>query len=537
MPELPSHYITDFRGRPLPEPGVLAGYAAIIEAYSLKLPLPRRLTAVGARYRPLSTHGWSMVAPRLAPEPTLEGHLVFALKREGVDLPVLAQLFAAIGGDEIADIVRATPTGSFSRRLWFLYEWLTDRELDLPNLGKLGLVRVVDPQQQFALDAGEPSVRHKVINNLPGTPAFCPMVWRTPALEAASQKRLDLRARDAVDRINPDLVARAAAFMLLNDSKSSFAIEGERPSGNRTVRWGQAIAQAGSHRLTLAELDRLQRIVIGDARFVPLGLRTEGGFVGVHDRDTNDPIPDHISARHQDLQALMQGLVAYADRTLEGGFDPVVAASALAFGFVYIHPYADGNGRLHRWLIHHVLAAAHYNPPGLIFPISAAILRRIDEYRQVLQGYSHALLPEIEWSKTVLGNVDVHNETADFYRYFDASPHSQFLYECVEQTIVEDLPEEVRFLKAFDRFNQEVQQLVDMPTGKVELLRKFLAQHDGRLSGRARDREFAMLTDAEAAEIERIYRDAFDAIGQHATDSPVMAPSAAPQTPTATIER
>jgi hypothetical protein len=36
--------------------------------------------------------------------------------------------------------------------------------------------------------------------------------------------------------------------------------------------------------------------------------------------------------------------------------DPVVAAAILAFGFVYIHPFEDGNGRIHRYLIHHVLA-------------------------------------------------------------------------------------------------------------------------------------------------------------------------------------
>jgi len=37
---------------------------------------------------------------------------------------------------------------------------------------------------------------------------------------------------------------RAAAFLLLNDSKSSFAIEGERPSGARAARWAEAIGQA-----------------------------------------------------------------------------------------------------------------------------------------------------------------------------------------------------------------------------------------------------------------------------------------------------
>ena len=49
--------------------------------------------------------------------------------------------------------------------------------------------------------------------------------------------------------------------------------------------------------------------------------------------------------------------------------DPVIASAFLAFGFVYIHPYEDGNGRLHRYLIHHVLATRGFNPPEVMFPV------------------------------------------------------------------------------------------------------------------------------------------------------------------------
>jgi len=140
--------------------------------------------------------------------------------------------------------------------------------------------------------------------------------------------------------------------------KSSFSIEGEQPSAKRALRWGQIIGEAGSRKLSIAELERLQRIVIGDARFVHLGLRAEGGFVGTHDRTNNEPLPEHISARREDLQSLVEGVIAYVARAVDGAVDPVVIAAAAAFGFVYVHAFSDGNGRLHRWLIHHVLAAA-----------------------------------------------------------------------------------------------------------------------------------------------------------------------------------
>jgi Fic family protein len=238
-------------------------------------------------------------------------------------------------------------------------------------------------------------------------------------------------------------------------------------------------------------------------------LREEGGFVGVHDRDTNQPIPDHISARHEDLASLVEGVVAFAERAARGRMDPIVAAACLAFGFVYIHPYVDGNGRLHRWLIHHALARAAFSPPGLVFPVSAVILRNIERYRLVLETYSRPLLHHIEWRPTANGNVEVLNDTARFYRYFDATAHAAFLYDCVEQTIEHDLPEEVRFLQAFDTFGQAVQQVVDMPMTQVELLHKFLDQNQGRLSQRAQEKEFSALTQDEVDRVEAAYADAF----------------------------
>jgi hypothetical protein len=501
--------VKHFHGRPLPEPAIPAGYAALIDRYHLAVPLPRQPAAIAGRHHPAPHPSWRLLTPRHRPPDTLEGHLVFALKWEGVDLGVLAALFKAVEPDEVAAMVRATPTGAFARRTWFLYEWITGRELDVPDPGKVRVVPVVDPELQVALEKGAPSPRHKVTDNLPGTRRFCPMIRWTPELKTAVAKRLDARAREIIGRTRKDLVTRAAAFLLLSDSKSSFAIEGERPSSVRAARWARAIGEAGVHPVTTDELERLQRLVIGDARFVKLGLREEGGFVGTHDRETQEPIPDHISARPQDLGDLLGGIIAYDSRAVAGGVDPVAAAAAIAFGFVYVHPFVDGNGRLHRWLIHHVLATAGYNPPGVVFPISAAILRRIDDYRAVLESHSAALPPLIDWRATTDGNVDVLSDTADYYRYFDATAHAEFLYSCVEQTVDHDLPEEVRFLEAFDKFSSAVKEIVEMPDREVERLRGFLAQGRGHLSGRAREKEFRALTDEEAGRVEALYSDFF----------------------------
>ena len=447
-----------------------------------------------------------MFAPSLALADGLEAQLEFAVKWEGVSLAVLRALFRCVEPVEIARMVRDKPTGAYIRRIWFLYEWLMDVRLDLPDSGKVRAVPVVNPKLQFAPESGPLSRRHRVRNNLPGTKRFCPMVRRTPELDRYAQMRLDEEARNVIGRTHPDVVRRAAAFLLLEDSQASFQIEGERPPRDRRLRWAQAIADAGQQDLTVDEFERLQESVIGDARFVRLGLRTEGGWVGERDRTTADPIPEHISARPQDLPDLMQGVVDYARQNQAAPLDPVVVAAALSFGFVYIHPFEDGNGRLHRWLIHHALARAGYNPPDLVFPVSVPMLRRITDYRKVLTSYSREVLPLVNWRTTRRRNIEVLNDTGDYYRFFDATAHAEFLYKCVEETVTRDLPEEVAYLEGYDEFSRRVQEeTADMPEKTINLLAQFLRQNNGRLSKRARSREFRRLSPDEVERVEELY--------------------------------
>lgn len=501
-----------FHGRGIPEPLKPVGYAALIDRYALNLPKPRKLRAIAKRHHPVSTHEWQLFGPRYEPDDTLAGHLAFALKWEGIDLGVLAALFKVVNDHEITEAIRREPTGAYTRRIWYLHEWLTGRQLDVADPGKVRAVPLVDEKKQFAIKKGVFSSRHKVVDNLPGTRFFCPMVHRTPLLEEFMAKQLHKRAAEIVGRTHTDIIRRAAACLLLSDSKASFQIEGEQPSAERLQRWGKAIAQAGSCSLSIPELDRLQMMVIGDTRFVHMGLRPEGGFVGMHDRRSHEPLPDHISARAEDLRSLLDGIVLYDERVLKGEMDPVVASASSAFGFVYIHPFEDGNGRLHRWLIHHVLARAGYNPPGMVFPVSAAIHRAPGQYRDVLESYSKPLLDCIEWEPTPTGNVRVFNETGDYFRYFDATLHAEFLYQCVEQTIERDLPEEIAFLNAYDTFSQGVEAIVDMPRRQINLLHRFLQQGNGRLSERAQSKEFAALTDEEISKIENLYMSVFKEI-------------------------
>jgi hypothetical protein len=269
------------------------------------------------------------------------------------------------------------------------------------------------------------------------------------------------------------------------------------------MRWGKAIGQAGNKTLSKEELIRLQQIVIENSRFVTLGFRKEGGFVGEHDRSTGEPIPEHISARWQDVETLIDGLLDTSDLLEKSHFNPVLSAASIAFGFVFIHPFSDGNGRIHRYLFHHLLAKMKFTPQGFIFPVSSAFLERIVDYRKVLEIYSYPLLEFIEWRKTSENNIEVLNETIDYYRYFDVTHQAEFLFECVDYTINTIIPYEVDYLQKYDAMKIWLDDRFQMPDKTVALLIRFLEQNRGGLSKRAREKEFQALTDNEVIEIEK----------------------------------
>ncbi|RKZ59025.1 MAG: cell filamentation protein Fic, partial [Gammaproteobacteria bacterium] len=190
-------------------------------------------------------------------------------------------------------------------------------------------------------------------------------------------------------------------------------------------------------------------------------------------------------------------------------YNPVLMAALIAFGFVFIHPFEDGNGRIHRYLFHHVLAEKGFVPKGLVFPVSAVILDRINDYRQILEWYSKPRLDLIEWRPTDKNNVEVLNETINLYRYFDATRQAEFFFECVDVTVNKTLPEEVDYLAKHDLLNDFIKSYIDMPDKSVALLIRFLNQNNGTLSKRVLDKEFSQLTNTEVKAIEHKYDDVF----------------------------
>ena len=206
----------------------------------------------------------------------------------------------------------------------------------------------------------------------------------------------------------------------------------------------------------------------------------------------------------------MQGLIDTNELLLNDEVDAVLAAASIAFGFVFIHPFVDGNGRIHRYLIHHVLAKKKFSQQGVIFPVSAAILNRISDYQLVLENHSKPLLNFIDWEETQDHNIRVLNETKDYYSYFDATKQAEFLYECVAETIENIIPSEIEYLNKYEEFKAFIDNLFEMSDDMVALLVRFLEQNNGKLSEMAKKREFRALREDEVVEIERTYNRIFN---------------------------
>lgn len=498
-----SQRISIFRGKFTPEEAILVGYGAVIDKYKLQMPLPGKLSLISEKRKSYEDENWKVYSSRNIFEDTLYKHLVFAIKNEGINLLFFKKLYEKLKEKEVLKLFSEEPTGIYTRKMWFLYEWLMNKKLDISDLSIKNYTMLIDDKKQYAISPGERSKRHRIVNNLPGNRDFCPLITKTEKLEKYITSNFSEEKNNYLDEIHKDVLQRASAFLLLKDSKASFTIENELPKKNREVRWGKAIGQAGINNLSKEELLRLQQIVIESDRFIKMGFRDEGGFVGEHDRISGKPLPEHISARFEDLETLMNGLILAADLLVHDEIDAVIAAAAIAFGFVFIHPFEDGNGRIHRYLIHHILAQKDFTKQGIIFPISASILDRISDYRKILEGYSHPLLDYIEWEETENNNIRVLNNTIDYYRYFDATKHAEFLFECVEDTVRNIIPKEVKYLIKYDEYKRFLEDDFEMPDKTVALLVRFLEQNDGKLSNRAKQKEFEKLTEKEVHEIER----------------------------------
>jgi hypothetical protein len=156
------------------------------------------------------------------------------------------------------------------------------------------------------------------------------------------------------------------------------------------------------------------------------------------------------------------------------------------------------------------LTRKKYVPNGIIFPVSAIILEQLEDYRKVLEKFSFPRLDLIEWKANTKNNIEVLNDTIDLYRYFDATKQVEYLYNCVQQTAEHTIPAEVEYLEKYGLMKIFLEDYFEMPDKLIALLVRFLEQGKGKLSERAKSKEFSALKADEVELIETKYQEVFN---------------------------
>lgn len=494
-----------FQNELLPNSCQLIGYSWLISNFNLELPL-RQLSCVSQKRlaaQTIQNGKWLIFDAQLMVVDLAYSHLEFAIKHEYIDLLVLKNILKSFSVEEISQNIKINPKRILSKKIWFLYEFLLDEKLPLEDLSVGKYDDLLDEKKYIVNNNSIKSKRHKINNNFLGTQKLCPIIKRTTELQYYLDIDLSNEISNVIGKVSKGLIRRAASFLLLSDSKASFEIEGERPPKNRIENWGKIINEAGKTSLSVNEVQRLHAILLEDSRFIKIGLRDEEVFLGDRNRD-NYPIPEFIGAKSIDLPVLMQDWIELEQKLTNDEINPILQAVVIAFSFVYIHPLEDGNGRIHRYLIHHVLANRNFYPKGMIFPISNVILDEIEKYRDILVEHTGPLMRMIEWEATGAGNVKILNSTDDLYRFFDCTSSCEFIFKCVEKTIKETLPNELKYLSSFDKAFQEINEVVEMPDNKIKSLITFILQNDNKLSKSKKEKYYKQLTFNEIKNIEGI---------------------------------
>jgi len=497
------------------------GYQRLIERHQLPtLPLAQVAQVdTRVRGRESRTDGaldLLLFESRYAPEPTLQEDLQFALRYEGVNLEVLELLFARIEPDALSGWLTAQPESEYARRVGFLYEFLSGKQLSIPVLGsRMSYVPVLDEDLQFGLgSAGEVSTKFRVRNNLPGTRAFCPLVRKTAAILEMEEKNLRARARETLSQYDPDLIRRASRYLYLKETRSSYEVERERPSPARTQRFVDLLRTADVGRaLSQERFVELQNAVV-DPRWHEFAYRSRQNWVGsIHH---NREVVDFVPPRPADVLPLMDGLCELSARsrdaaTKSGAIDPVVHAAVIAFGFVFIHPFMDGNGRLHRFLIHEELSALDFTPKGMVLPVSAFILAHLDEYVNVLELFSKPRLLRTEFDPQQ-PELPARGNDPVYFRFFDATPQTLFLYRALENTVMHDLRDEINYLIGLDRARAALKDEIDWPNQSLDRFINLVRQNGGSLSRNKRRSQFEWMKDEEIERFTPMVNEAFETV-------------------------
>lgn len=512
MTRIPSNIIS-----PTTDPQDMLGVLWLSYHFDIRLWVkPYVISQIGASRRTLTEgHYTQEIYPaRTRLGDNVAAHLTFYLKNEIPILEFLARLFYKIDGRLIQDWVNAEPTGRYARRVAFLYEWLTDERLEPPSDIGGGYVDVLDGDKVVVANTPIKDNRWRVNNNIAGTKDFAPMVVKTPMLLSAIDFDVKEHLTQLRQEFGEDLLVRASVWITLRESRASFTIEGEGGQESRIERFARVIAeQVGQGEIPLSNerLGVLQEAIIGKSISIKhFGLRQSPVFVGESNYRHAKEIVHYIAPPCEEVPSKLEGLNAFFESTK--GQSSLMRSAVIAFGFVYIHPLADGNGRIHRFLMNDVLRRDGQTDDPMILPISKAIIdspATKRAYDAILDIISKPLMQSLKdkyhftgkpttYADGIKSNLVIQTDknTQSLWQYMDLTAHTQYLSGLMRQVIGIDMVEESAYLRTYDKTRQEVKEVIEMSNQDADRIIRSILDNKGVRSNKL-VKEYELLGDDE----------------------------------------
>lgn len=434
----------------------------------------------------------------MRPKHTMTAHLTFHLKHEVVSIELLSRLFERCDKTEIEAWVNGEPTSQYARRTGFFYEWLTDRQLDVGPTGG-NYVDALDAKSLVVAATSVAVRRWMVRDNMPGTKMFCPTVRITDRSTKAMALDCAKLIAELRGEFGDDMLMRSAVWLTLRESKSSFQIEGEADKSDRIQRFAEVLHHhtgRGEPPLGQESLAMLQMAILGRKTSLEHpGVRSSPVFVGETIR--YQEVIHYVAPPAEDVPGMLDGLARYLKRTTT--LSPVMRSAIASFGFVYIHPLADGNGRVHRFLVNDVLRRDGAVQEPLIIPVSGLIAKDSHErraYDAVLDLFSKPFMRRMsenarfESIKTTYPDGIVSNfvfsgndDARHAWRFMDLTGHVNFLSDVIERTITQDMRAESSYLRSHYAARAAVKEVIEMPDSQIDRVLRSLETGNGVLSG------------------------------------------------------
>lgn len=436
-------------------------------------------------------------------------HVEFALKYDDLNLDFLKTVFSSIERQEIAEYIARKPKGTYQRRIGFLYEFLTGQPIPVPDQLKGNYVNLLN-EEKYVTGKKVKNQRWLINDNLLGTREFCPVIRKTPAMQIVLQADYQKMVEDVTKSFPPDIFHRAVNYLYTKETRSSYQIEQEKPTPervNRFIRLLERVAEQSTVELLSEEhLTSLQNEIV-DPRYAAKGFRDFQNYIGQTGFNYKQII-HYVCPPPEYVHSLMNGLADASLKTKD--MNAVIRTTITAFGFVFIHPFEDGNGRLHRFLIHDMLTRGKVVSKGMIIPVSAHMVNHIKEYDTALENFSKPLLERVRYELDDAHEMTVTNshEVESYFRYPDLTAQSVYLGRTVKGTIEEDIYREMEFLVKYDEAKTAIKNVVDMPDKDIDLFIKFIHQNRGKFPARRR-KQFDKLTDDEINKMENAFQEIF----------------------------